>query len=186
MLLLIDNNDSFTYNLVDMLHRLDIMPFTVVNISALHLDDVAHYSHILISPGPDVPEAYPQLFSLLSRFAESKSIFGVCLGHQVICRFFGARLYNLAQVKHGQDAQINIVSESSLFQNMPSSLQVALYHSWAVDLAECTALAPLAYDESQTLMAVMHKQLPIFGVQFHPESFVTQFGEQILYNWLSS
>ncbi len=99
-LLIINNQDSFTYNLVDMIRRLAV-PFDVVNVQELDVDEVANYSHILISPGPDVPRAYPQLFAMLERYHQSKSILGVCLGHQTLCEFFGGELYNLDKVRHG-------------------------------------------------------------------------------------
>ena len=99
-LLIINNHDSFTFNLVDLIRRLDV-PFHVVNVEALDLDSVEDFSHLLISPGPDVPRAYPQLFELLARYQHSKSILGVCLGHQMLCEFFGAELHNLPFPRHG-------------------------------------------------------------------------------------
>ena len=108
-LLIINNHDSFTFNLVDYIRRLNV-PFQVVNVEELDLDAVGDFSHLLISPGPDVPRAYPQLFDLLARYQHSKSILGVCLGHQMLCEFFGAELHNLPSPRHGQAKQLQSVA----------------------------------------------------------------------------
>lgn len=185
-LLIINNHDSFTYNLVDLVRRLSIN-FEVINVEDLQLDDVEPFSHILISPGPDVPEAYPMLFSVLQRYYQSKSILGVCLGHQTLCRFFGSELYNLDAVRHGQAKQIKLVSPSLLFSNLPPQFQVGLYHSWAVAKMDFPAeLDITAICEDNVIMAMQHKQLPIYGVQFHPESYISEYGLNILTNWLNS
>ena len=131
-LLIINNHDSFTFNLVDLIRRLKV-PFQVVNVEGLDLDAVGDFSHLLISPGPDVPRAYPQLFELLARYQHSKSILGVCLGHQMLCEFFGAELHNLPSPRHGQAKRLQCVAESLLFKDMPQAFQIGLYHSWAVN-----------------------------------------------------
>lgn len=123
-LLIINNQDSFTYNLVDVIRGLAV-PFDVVNVQELDVDAVANYSHILISPGPDVPRAYPQLFALLERYHQSKSILGVCLGHQTLCEFFGGELYNLDKVRHGRCQRLQVRSESVLFQGLPLNFKLA-------------------------------------------------------------
>ena len=115
-LLIINNHDSFTFNLVDLIRRLNV-PFQVVNVEELDLDAMGNFSHLLISPGPDVPRAYPQLFELLARYQHSKSILGVCLGHQMLCEFFGAELYNLPSPRHGQAKRLQCVAESLLFKD---------------------------------------------------------------------
>ncbi|NEN75175.1 anthranilate synthase component II [Pelistega sp. NLN82] len=183
-LLIINNHDSFTYNLVDYIRRLNIT-FDVVTVEQLEIDQVEQYSHILISPGPDVPDAYPQLFALLERYYQHKSILGVCLGHQTLCQFFGATLYNLDKVRHGQSKQLNVIKTSLLFHHLPLSFQIGLYHSWVVstdnfpDVLDITAVC-----EDKLIMAVQHKTLPLFGVQFHPESFISENGLALLSNWL--
>ncbi|ARU64140.1 anthranilate synthase component II [Histophilus somni] len=185
-LLVINNHDSFTYNLVDLIRRLGT-PFKVVNVEDLSLVEIENFSHLLISPGPDVPHAYPQLFDLLEKYHQSKSILGVCLGHQTLCEFFGGKLYNLQNVRHGQAKQLKVRSNSRLFRNLPLTFQIGLYHSWAVspeNFPEDLEITAICDDE--VIMAMQHKTLPIYGVQFHPESYISAFGKQIIQNWLSN
>lgn len=183
-LLIVNNHDSFTYNLVDLVRKLKI-PFVVVNVEALQLEQAESFSHILISPGPDVPSAYPQLFALLERYHRHKAILGVCLGHQTMCQFFGATLYNLPDVRHGQRRQLKVRSDSALFSGLPVQFQIGLYHSWAVceqnfpPQLEITAVC-----DDEIIMAFQHRALPLFGVQFHPESYISQYGKEILTNFL--
>ncbi|MCK3658049.1 anthranilate synthase component 2 [Pasteurellaceae bacterium Pebbles2] len=185
-LAIINNHDSFTYNLVDLIRRLDV-PFQVIDVDTLTLDKLENFSHILISPGPDVPRAYPILFEMLSRFYQQKAILGVCLGHQTLCEFFGAMLFNLPKVRHGQEKRLKVRLKSVLFQSLPEEFNIGLYHSWAVseqnfpDELEITATC-----SDGVIMAFQHKYLPIFGVQFHPESYISEYGEQIVANFLQS
>ena len=184
-LLIINNHDSFTFNLVDLIRRLNV-PFDVLNVEELKVDTPENYSHILISPGPDVPRAYPQLFLMLENYHQKKSILGVCLGHQTLCEFFGGRLYNLASVRHGQKRMLKVSSISPLFFNLPESFHIGLYHSWAVrteDFPKCLEITALC--DENVVMGMQHKTLPIYGVLFHPESYMSAFGEQILRNWLA-
>lgn len=185
-ILLIDNNDSFTYNLVELIRQLDI-DFDVINYEDLIIDTVANFSHIIISPGPDVPSVYPKMFDLLERLYQQKNILGVCLGHQIICEFFGARLLNLTSPRHGMVGQLtlNPTQASQIFKNLPSQFQVGLYHSWAVspqDFPNCLQVTSTCQDD--IVMSVKHTTLPIFGVQFHPESYISQFGKAILANFI--
>ncbi|HHW7507330.1 TPA: anthranilate synthase component II [Mannheimia haemolytica] len=184
-LLIIDNHDSFTFNLVDLLRKLDV-PAKVVLVEQLDLNEVEHFSHILISPGPDVPRAYPQTFAMLERYHQTKSILGVCLGHQTICEFFGGKLYNLSDVRHGQQRTLTQIEPNPIFEGLPEQLKVGLYHSWGIlqNSLQNTPLIPTAICDQNVLMAFKHQDLPIFGVQFHPESFITEFGQQMLANWL--
>lgn len=186
MLLIVDNHDSFTFNLVDLFRKIGT-PFEVVSVEKLDLDEVEKFSHILISPGPDVPRAYPNLFAMLDRYHQRKSILGVCLGHQTLCEFFGGELYNLNQVRHGQKRPLIQQQPNPLFANLPENVGIGLYHSWAISqksLANTPLVATATCDQG-VLMAFKHQDLPIFGVQFHPESFMTDFGEQMLRNWLA-
>lgn len=193
MLLVINNHDSFTYNLVDLLRRINNVAMTVCDTEKVNLHAVEQFSHILISPGPDIPTAYPQLFEILKNYHQKKSILGVCLGHQALCQFFGGKLYNLPHIRHGRSAvlnQIMIQNQSKkplLFKNLPQSFKIGLYHSWAVDQHSLpTCLQTIATDQDGTIMAIQHRTLPIYGVQFHPESFISEYGEQILRNWLEN
>lgn len=185
-LLIINNHDSFTFNLVELIRRLDV-PFDVINVEDLKPNTAAPYSHILISPGPDVPRAYPQLFEMLARFATQKSILGVCLGHQTLCEFFGGQLYHLPAPRHGQQRRAKVRADSPLFLNMPKEFEIGLYHSWAIaaeNLPEALQITALC--DEQVVMAFQHRTLPIYGVQFHPESYMSQYGERILRNWITS
>ncbi|MDU8925004.1 anthranilate synthase component II [Pasteurellaceae bacterium LIM206] len=187
-LLIINNHDSFTYNLVDLARRL--IPesrMDVVNVERLDLDAVKKYSHILLSPGPDVPAAYPQLFACLQRYYRHKAILGVCLGHQTLCQFFGGTLYNLAEVRHGVAGRLKVRCDSRLFLHLPREFQIGLYHSWAVSAENFPAeLEIVACCQEGVVMAMQHKRLPVYGVQFHPESYISEYGERILLNWLTS
>ena len=188
-LLIIDNHDSFTFNLVDLLRPIcqaNRVEMQIVVAEALQLDEVAAFSHILISPGPDVPRAYPQTFLMLERYYQSKSILGVCLGHQTLAEFFGGELYNLAEVRHGQQRPLRQLQANLLFQGLPPIFNVGLYHSWAIsqNSLENTPLVATAVCDQNVLMAFEHRSLPIYGVQFHPESFITEYGKAILENWL--
>lgn len=184
-LLIIDNHDSFTFNLVDLLRKIKV-PAKVVLVEELNLDEVEQFSHILISPGPDVPRAYPKTFAMLERYHQSKSILGVCLGHQTICEFFGGTLYNLKDVRHGQQRTLSQIQPNPIFNGLPNTFQVGLYHSWGIlqNSLQKTPLVATAVCDQNVLMAFKHQNLPIYGVQFHPESFITEYGLQILQNWL--
>ncbi len=185
-LLIINNHDSFTYNLVELIRRLSV-PFTLVNTEDVRPETIAPFSHILISPGPDVPEAYPQLFAVLEQSYRDKSVLGVCLGHQTLCRFFGAELYNLPQVRHGQTKTLQVRSDCALFRGLPAQFQVGLYHSWAVAGKYFPSeLVVTAVCDEDVIMAVQHRSLPLYGVQFHPESYMSEFGYQLLSNWIKS
>ncbi|MBE2894494.1 anthranilate synthase component II [Spirabiliibacterium falconis] len=183
--LVVDNHDSFTYNVVDLLKRLSYEQLQVCKTEQLLRQPLDTFSHILLSPGPDVPRAYPQLYAFLRQYYQHKVILGVCLGHQTLCDFFGARLYNLHRVRHGQVGIIQPCAPSPLFKNLPQSFKIGLYHSWAVAQQSLPPeLIACAYDQDDVLMAVRHRTLPLFGVQFHPESFISEYGAQLLQNWL--
>ena len=129
-LLVVNNRDSFTYNLVELVRQLNV-PYQVVNVEVMTEDTPRDFSHILISPGPDVPSAYPQLFKLLQNTYREKSILGVCLGLQTLGQFFGAHLYNLATPRHGLQSQIKMLVKTRMWQALPEQFKVGLYHSWA-------------------------------------------------------
>ena len=173
-ILVINNHDSFTYNLVDLIRQLQVR-FDVVSVEDLSLDCVEGYTHILISPGPDVPSMYPQLFAMLERFYQTKSILGVCLGHQTLCEFFGGEIYNLPSVRHGQKRRLKVRSNSGLFLGLPAEFEIGLYHSWAVQTESMPeTLEITAVCDDEIVMATQHKNLPIFSVQFHPESYMSE------------
>lgn len=182
---LIDNNDSFTYNIVNVIDRLEGVALTVVNYKDIDVERLASYDRIIISPGPSLPSDYPILFDILNEYKDYKPILGICLGHQTICSYFGASLYNLSEVVHGQLHSVSIIEDSTLFDGVCSPTCVGLYHSWAVDINSLPKeIIPIAVSEKEVLMGVQHSELPIYGIQFHPESFLTVDGVNMLSNFI--
>lgn len=184
-IVLIDNYDSFTHNICELLyqlgHNVDLLSASDYSAEKIKMAD-----KIIISPGPSLPKDYPVLKDILSKFYSTKSILGICLGHQAISQFFCADLYNLSEVVHGQAHKISVDNDSILFKNLPSSFSVALYHSWAVvkdSIPE--SLKITAISEDNVVMAVQHKKYDIHGIQFHPESFISEFGAEIISNFLN-
>lgn len=181
---LLDNYDSFTYNIVDALRQLGIEP-TVVRNDRVDLDAVGAYDKIIISPGPGIPEEAGQLMALLNRYAGHKPLLGVCLGHQAIAEHFGAKLINLPQVYHGLKMPATVTTPDYLFDGMPETFDVGRYHSWAIDPATVPdCLEVTAVDDNGVIMALRHRTLDVRGVQFHPESVMTDLGLQIFKNWI--
>ncbi|MEM7162402.1 MAG: aminodeoxychorismate/anthranilate synthase component II [Bacteroidota bacterium] len=184
--LILDNYDSFTYNLVHIVEQFTEM-FDVFRNDQIQLDQVEKYEQIIISPGPGLPSDAGITLPLLEKFAHHKKILGVCLGHQAIAELFGASLFNLEEVLHGISSLCKISDHTGLFKGLPKEIEVGHYHSWAVDpnrLAENFDIT--AVNESGLIMAIEHKKLPITGVQFHPESVLTPLGRDIIKNWIYS
>lgn len=183
--LVVDNYDSFTYNLVHLLHELDASPDVRRN-DDLSLRDAAPYDRIVLSPGPGIPSEAGLLIPLIHEFATQKKFLGVCLGHQAIAEAFGATLINTQTVYHGVATPVHVTDpDDVLFRGVPSNFAAGRYHSWIVT-GLSPELIPTAVDERGTVMALRHATLPIYGVQFHPESVLTPNGRQILQNWLES
>ncbi len=183
-ILLIDNYDSFTYNIVHAVKQLGY-EVDVVRNDKIALDAIDVYDKIIISPGPGIPSEAGIVPELLKRYSATKSVLGVCLGHQAIGECFGAKLLNLPQVYHGIQTSVTVVKEDYLFEGMPATFRVGRYHSWVVDTEEFPAeLEVLAVDDEQRIMALRHKTLDVRGVQFHPESILTPDGLTIINNWL--
>ena len=180
--LVIDNYDSFTYNLVHYMEDLDY-EVSVVRNDEFSMDFVEKFDKILISPGPGIPDEAGQTKELIKRFYSTKSIMGVCLGHQAIGEVFGGKLKNLDSVFHGVATDIKIVSEDKIFKNIPKKIKVGRYHSWVVEKLNDN-LEVLASDNDGNIMALRHKVYKVWGVQFHPESILTEYGKDILKNWL--
>ena len=186
-ILVFDNYDSFTYNLVHLVEKITGSPVTVVRNDEKTLDELAVYNRIILSPGPGIPEEAGLLLPLIKAFAAEKSILGVCLGHQAIAEAFGGTLTNLSTVYHGVATPVHISDsgEESLFKGLPSTLEVGRYHSWIVsDENFPAALEVTARDDNGYIMALRHREWDVQGVQFHPESVLTPDGEKILRNWL--
>ncbi len=184
-ILIIDNYDSFTYNLVHLVNEIGFETEVWRN-DQYQLSDVASFEKIILSPGPGIPSESGLLMQTIKTYAETKSIFGVCLGLQAIAEVFGGDLYNLSQPFHGVATHITITDASdSLFKGIPTHLKVGRYHSWAVNKSTLpSALHIIAEDETGVIMALRHRTLNICGVQFHPESVLTEYGKKILENWL--
>jgi anthranilate synthase component II len=190
-ILVFDNYDSFTYNLVHLVEKITGVKVDVYRNDQIALADVAAYDKIILSPGPGIPEEAGLLLPLIKEYAATKSILGVCLGHQAIAEAFGGKLTNLSTVFHGVATPITRVTHSSRVANpvldgLPETIEVGRYHSWIVsDENFPEELEVTARDVNGYIMALQHKIYDVQGVQFHPESVLTPDGEQILRNWLS-
>lgn len=185
-ILVIDNYDSFTYNLVHLVHEVTGRRPDVLRNDAFGLDEIKKYEFLLLSPGPGLPSEAGKLEEVIGKYAPSKKILGVCLGHQAIGEVFGAKLKNLSRVYHGKETPVWITrQEHPLFKNVASPLQAGRYHSWVVSKENFPeSLEVLAEDESGEIMALCHKQYDVWGVQFHPESVMTPAGKQLIKNWI--
>src|SRR5690349_25045403 len=187
-ILVFDNYDSFTYNLVHLVEKILPVKVDVHRNDQLPLEKVKDYDKIILSPGPGVPSEAGMLLPLIKEYAASKSILGVCLGHQAIGEAFGGKLENLSTVYHGVATKIvSNENDSRLFNGLPEEISVGRYHSWIIseegfpDVLQITAR-----DENNYIMALQHKTYDVQGVQFHPESVLTPDGETILRNWLKT
>ncbi|MEA2107721.1 MAG: aminodeoxychorismate/anthranilate synthase component II [Bacteroidota bacterium] len=183
--LIIDNYDSFTYNLVHLVQSLLQQDIDVVRNDKLNIEKVAAYDKIMLSPGPGIPNEAGMLKQVIKKYAPIKSILGVCLGLQAITEVFGGQLKNLDEVFHGISTEILITAKDSLFVNIPERFFAGRYHSWIAakdNFPEC--LKVTAEDEQGNIMALSHKSYDVKGVQFHPESVLTEVGAQIIKNWL--
>ena len=184
--LVIDNYDSFVYNLVHYLEELDCV-VTVRRNDELDLEEIEKYDKILLSPGPGIPDEAGLLKQIISRYASKKSIFGVCLGQQAIGEVFGGKLINLKEVHHGVASKIKLcVTNEDLFHSLDYELEVGRYHSWVVDKALPDCLEATSYDENGEVMSLRHREYDVRGVQFHPESVLTPHGKKIIANWVNS
>lgn len=184
-LLVLDNYDSFTYNLVHLVEKVSDIPFDVIRNDALSVEEAGTYSKILLSPGPGLPSEAGIMPALLERYKQSHSILGVCLGMQAIAEASGCPLRNLSKVCHGQASPVTVVQEDLLFRDCPPSFLAGRYHSWVIDEARLNEeLIVTALGPDQLIMAVKHQQYDLRGVQFHPESILSEYGETILRNWL--
>ena len=189
-ILVFDNYDSFTYNLVHLVEKIIHERVEVHRNDQIPLEKVKDYDKIILSPGPGVPEEAGMLLPLIKEYASSKSILGVCLGHQAIGEAFGGKLINLSSVFHGVATKIEVRGQKSevrspLFAGLPNELEVGRYHSWVVSKEDFPEeLEITAEDENGIIMGLQHKTYDVQGVQFHPESVLTPKGEDIMRNWL--
>jgi anthranilate synthase component II len=186
-LLVFDNYDSFTYNLVHLVEKILHQKVDVVRNDKIALEDINKYDKIILSPGPGIPVEAGLLLPLIKEYAPSKSILGVCLGHQAIGEAFGGTLINLDKVYHGVATNCKIIGkDDKLFKGIHGGLEIGRYHSWVVAKEKLpTDLIVTAIDDNDMIMAMHHKDYDVRGVQFHPESVLTPLGETIMRNWLN-
>jgi anthranilate synthase component 2 len=185
-ILVIDNYDSFTYNLVHYINQITGFQPDVFRNDEIGLPEVNGYEKILLSPGPGIPEEAGICLDLIRQYAPVKSILGICLGHQAIGQAFGGSLVNLTRVYHGLATPVTITeSGDPLFSNIPGVIQAGRYHSWVVDnmnLPDC--LMVTCKDDNDLIMGISHRHYDVRGLQFHPESVLTEFGIDIIKNWI--
>lgn len=187
-LLVLDNYDSFVYNIVHIIRELGFGDnMDVIRNDKITLDEVAKYDKILLSPGPGIPSEAGIMLDLVKRYGPEKSIFGVCLGHQGIGEVYGASLYNMPEVIHGQARKTNLLDADILFDGIPQNFMTGRYHSWAIDPnSDLGNLVITSADDNGNIMSIRHKDYDVRGVQFHPESILTDHGKKMLENWLKS
>ncbi|MGN6542488.1 MAG: anthranilate synthase component II [Ginsengibacter sp.] len=190
-ILIFDNYDSFTYNLVHVVEKIIHNKVDVYRNDKISLEKIKDYDKIILSPGPGLPCESGLLLSLIQEYASSRSILGVCLGQQAIAETFGGKLENLKNVYHGVATKIKVndnrtSSENDVFKSLPNELEVGRYHSWIVSKENFPGdLEITAEDENGYIMGLRHKKFDVQGVQFHPESVLTPMGERMMRNWLS-
>ncbi|MEC4115160.1 anthranilate synthase component II [Myroides pelagicus] len=185
-IVIIDNHDSFTYNLYQLFDENPNCQITVVRNDEVSVEDIDQYDQIVFSPGPDIPNKSPIMYRVLDMYKGIKPILGVCLGHQAIGDYFGARLINLEQVYHGQQRALHICDESErLFDGVKQNSLVGLYHSWALEKESFPEdLVITAFSEDGVIMGIRHRIYNISGIQFHPESYMTGVGIKMIDNWI--
>lgn len=184
-ILLLDNYDSFTYNLLHYLEKIEEVEVSVILNDEIDLSTIESFDAVVLSPGPGLPSQAGKLLAVIQKAIESeKPILGVCLGMQALANHFGVDLYNQEKVKHGVSEVCEISEHSSIFKDIPSTINVGLYHSWAVKSELNSELIPLAFSENNVLMAMQHRSKRIYAVQFHPESILTEFGNKMIENFV--
>ena len=181
---IIDNYDSFTYNLSHLVKELGA-EVTVLRNDQFEMTDLEPYSKIILSPGPGIPSEAGLLIDVIRTYAGKKPILGVCLGHQAIGEVFGAKLENLSEVFHGVATPCHIIADDPIFSGIPHDITIGRYHSWVVsreDFPDCLEIT--AVSEQGQIMALRHRELNVRGIQFHPESVLTPDGKKMLQNWM--
>lgn len=186
-ILVLDNYDSFTYNLVQMIEQIVGKKVDVFRNDEIALEEIEKYDKIILSPGPGIPEEAGILIDVIKKYAPTKSILGVCLGQQAIAEAFGGSLINLSEVYHGIASEATQTAEHCIFKDLPQTLEVGRYHSWAVNKSNFPQeLEITSEDENGIIMSLKHKHYDVHAVQYHPESILTPEGRQILENFLNS
>ena len=186
-ILLLDNYDSFTYNLLHVVKELGIKEVEIFRNDKIALSEIERFDKIILSPGPGIPEEAGLLLPIIKQYAPTKSILGVCLGHQAIGEAFGATLENLTDVYHGVQTPVHIIKDDILFQHLEHEIPVGRYHSWVVSrnaFPECLEIT--AESQEGQIMALRHRMYDVHGIQFHPESVLTPQGKVIIQNFLNA
>lgn len=187
-ILVIDNYDSFVYNIIHIIRELGYGDnLTIVRNDKILVEEVEKFDKILLSPGPGIPSEAGIMQEVIERYGSTKSIFGVCFGLQGISEVYGAELYNLEEVMHGVATVTSVVNEDILFEGIPTSFLTGRYHSWAVDpSSDLSNLVVTSTDIHGNIMSIRHKDYDVRGVQFHPESVLTEHGKKMIENWLKN
>lgn len=182
--LIVDNYDSFTYNLFHLVDAM-VQKVIVVRNDCIDFEMSNNFDKIILSPGPGLPSESPQLFPFIDYFHKTKSILGVCLGHQAIGEFFGCKLLNLQKVKHGEYSSLEIIDpQEPIFRGLNDKVQIGHYHSWVIDPNHITNELNVTSTSDGLIMSISHKKYDLKGLQFHPESVLTPQGAKMLSNWL--
>lgn len=187
-ILVIDNYDSFVYNIVHYLRELGEEVIVKRN-DQFELNEILEYDKIVLSPGPGIPSEAGKLLEVIefnNQLENCVPMLGICLGHQAIAEVFGGTLRNLSQVYHGIASKINVDPDTRLYQNFESKLTVGRYHSWVADIESAPLLKANAWDQESNVMSLEHIEKPIWGIQYHPESILTDHGIELLQNWLKA
>lgn len=185
-ILILDNYDSFTYNIVHLINELGIETDVYRN-DQISLQEVERYDNIILSPGPGIPSEAGILTELIQHYAPTKRILGICLGEQAIGECFGAKLQNMPEVFHGVCTPVKVIAQENMFEGLGDSFDVGRYHSWVVgreDFPDCLTIT--AEDAQGRIMALAHKVYDVRGVQFHPESILTPKGKEMMQNWIKA
>lgn len=184
-ILVLDNYDSFTYNLVQLVNSNIDDEVDVYRNDKISIEDIGKYDKILLSPGPGVPDEAGILKELINTYADTKDIFGVCLGLQAIAEVFGGTLSNLPRMYHGIATNITVLKDDPIFTDVPKVFKAGRYHSWVAERQSLPDILEItAEDDDKNVMALRHKDYKIAAVQFHPESILTPEGNQMIKNWL--
>ncbi len=185
-LFLLDNHDSFTYNLAAMFRLFDNVSLSIRTPENTNISELSEFDKIIFSPGPGIPSETKFMSKIIKLYSKTHSILGICLGHQSIGVHYGAFVKNLEYVNHGKLKKLKILNpDSKIFRNIPENSSIGLYHSWVLDrnkFPDCLDITGEC-DDSE-IMAIQHKTYDITGLQFHPESFITECGEKMISNWL--
>ncbi|MCI6744473.1 MAG: aminodeoxychorismate/anthranilate synthase component II [Paraprevotella sp.] len=183
-IVIIDNYDSFTYNLAHLVKELGA-EVEVLRNDQFQIEDLLPYDKIILSPGPGIPSEAGLLLDVIRQYAPIKPILGVCLGHQAIGEYFGGHLTNLSQVFHGVSSTVSVTTPDYIYNELPDHIEVGRYHSWVVDtLAFPDSLEITSVSEEGQIMSLRHRQYDVRGIQYHPESVLTPDGQKIISNWL--